>query len=181
MAAGLLHTKNDKEVGWDEIQESQKELNGHTSMLIKCFKSGAYWKHGERVSETVMRNGQSLCPLTLLYKDHKRWIPGMGTTPPTRPVAGGHLGLNMQLSEIVSDLLDPIVATYKGGKEIISTEDMLARVVILNEMSASWSRRSFWRGLICGEYRACQLCEGTEEYVWDEEDPELYVCEEWDG
>ena len=43
--------KNDKEVEWAEIQESQKELNGHTSMLIKCFKIGSYWKHGDRVRE----------------------------------------------------------------------------------------------------------------------------------
>ena len=66
----------------------------------------------------MMGEGQSVCPLTLLYKDHKGWDASMGTTPPTRPVAGGHLGINMQISEIVSDLLDPVVATYRGDKEI---------------------------------------------------------------
>ena len=179
--AGLSHMKNDKEVGWGEIQESQKELNGHTSMLIKCFKIGSYWKHGDRVRETMMGNGQAMCPLSLLYKDHKGWVPGMGSTPPTRPVAGGHLGLNMQLSEIVSDLLDPVVATYKGGKEIISTEDMVARVVLVNGESEHWSRRSFWRGMIWEEYRACDVCEGVDGYKWNEDDPELCSCEEWDG
>ena len=117
MEAGQVHSRNDKEVEWREVQESQKELNGHTSMLIKCFKIGAYWKHGDRVRETMMGNGQALCPLTLLYKDHKGWDASMGTTPPTRPVAGGHLGINMQISEIVSDLLDPVVATYRGGEK----------------------------------------------------------------
>ena len=54
MRAGLKHTKNDKEVEWEEIRESQKELNGHTSMLIKSFRIGAYWGHGDRVRETMM-------------------------------------------------------------------------------------------------------------------------------
>merc|ERR1711942_341518 len=62
-------------------------LNGHTSMLIKCFKIGAYWKHGDRVRETMMGEGQAVCPLSLLYKDHKGWSASMGSPPPTRPVA----------------------------------------------------------------------------------------------
>ena len=82
LGAGMKHTKNDKEVGWEEIRESQKEQNGHTSMLIKCFRIGAYWKHRDRVRETMMGEGQSVCPLTLLYKDHKGWDASMGTTPP---------------------------------------------------------------------------------------------------
>ena len=38
--------------------------------------------------------------------------------PPTRPVVGGHSGVNIHLSEIVSDVLDPVVGTYMGGMEI---------------------------------------------------------------
>ena len=86
-------------------------------MLIKCFKIGAYWDHGYRVRETMMGNNQALCPLSLLYKDHKGWSPSKGTVPSTRPVAGGHLGINLHISEIVSDLLDPVVAQYEGGRE----------------------------------------------------------------
>ena len=32
-----------------------------------------------------------------------------------------------------------------------------------------------------GEYRACQVCEGAEEYTWDEEMPEICQCEDMDG
>ena len=121
MEAGLGHAKNDKVVTWKEVKESQHELNGHMSMLIKCFRIGAYWDHGWRVKETMMGNNQALCPLSLLYKDHKGWSPGKGTVPPTRPAAGGHLGINLHISEILSDLLDPVVAQYEGGREVIST------------------------------------------------------------
>ena len=181
MEAGLGHAKNDKVVTWKEVKESQHELNGHVSMLIKCFRIGAYWDHGWRVRETMMGNNQALCPLSLLYKDHKGWSPGKGTVPPTRPVAGGHLGINMHISEIVSDLLDPVVAQYEGGKEVISTEDMVARLEISNEGNTGWSSTSFWRGLCEGEYRACMTCAGTEGCIWDDENPELCTCVELDG
>ena len=181
MEAGMVHTRNDKEVGWEEVRDSQKELNGHTSMLIKSFRIGGYWKHGDRVRETMMGEGQAVCPLSLLYKDHKGWDASKGPTPPTRPVAGGHIGINMHISEIVSDLLDPVVAVYRGGREIISTEDLLARVVLMNELQEGWSCRSFWRNLTCEEYRSCMVCDGEDEYCWDDDAPELCRCEEMDG
>ena len=48
-------------------------------------------------------------------------------------MVGGHLGINLHISEIVSDLLDPVVMVFKEGREVISTEDMVARLEILNE------------------------------------------------
>ena len=47
--SGLLHTKNDSLVGWEENKSSQRELNGHVSMLIKIFKIGSHWNHELRV------------------------------------------------------------------------------------------------------------------------------------
>ena len=38
----------------------------------------------------------------------------MGTVP---PVAGGHLGMNLHLSEVVSDLIEPLVDMYKDGRK----------------------------------------------------------------
>ena len=181
LKAGLSHTKNDKEVTWSEVRESQRELNGHVSMLVKTFKIGSHWKHGFRVRETMMGENQSVCPLSLLYKDHKGWSPSKGTVPPTRPVAGGHLGINLHISEIVSDLLDPVVALHEGGKEVISTEDMLAQLEIKNDEKRDWSSTSYWAGMRVEEYRACEECVGEEDYVWRDESPELCGCECNDG
>ena len=179
--AGMMHTTRDVQVGWREVRDSQRELNGHVSMLIKIFKIGSYWKHEMRIRETMMGEGQAVCPLSLLYKDHKGWSPEMGTIPPTRPVAGGHLGINMHISEIVSDILDPIIGEHVGGREILSTEDMIARIEILNELHRGWSRVSYWRNMVLGEYRSCMECDGTDLYEWDDEDLELCVCDEYDG
>ena len=83
MEAGLKHTLKDKLVGWQEIKDSQKELNGHVSMLIKSFRIGSRWDHGARVRETTMGEGLSICPMSLLFKDHKGW------DSPTYETCGG--------------------------------------------------------------------------------------------
>ena len=49
--AGLSHMKEDKQVGCDDLRTAQREINGHTSMLIKIFKIGSNWDHGQRVRE----------------------------------------------------------------------------------------------------------------------------------
>ena len=95
LQAGLKHTYKDKEVGWDQIKESQKELNSHVSMLVKFLKMGS------RIRETMMGEGLSTCPLSLLFKDHKGWSAESGTVPPTRPALGGHVGMNRHISEVV--------------------------------------------------------------------------------
>ena len=99
------------EVGWGVVKDSQKELNGHVSMILKIFKVGKYWDHSQRIRETTMGEGLSIGPLSLLFKDHKGWSPTEGTAPPTRPVVGGHLGVNLHISELVSEIIDPVVTT----------------------------------------------------------------------
>ena len=45
--SGLAHTRKDNEVNLVDVKEAQKELNGHISMLIKTFKIGSNWGHGD--------------------------------------------------------------------------------------------------------------------------------------
>ena len=66
--AGMKHTVEDMEVTWDQIKESQRELNGHVSMVIKIFKIGSFWKHELRIRESMIGEGQSICPLSLLLR-----------------------------------------------------------------------------------------------------------------
>ena len=147
-------------------------------MMMKVFKIGKYWDHGPRIRETIMGESLSICPLSLLFKDHKGWTAGSGTVPPTRPVVGGHMGINLHLSELVSDILDPVVGHYEGGMEVISTEDLIARMEMLNTRNKGWTSTSFWGGLTTDEYRACQDCIGTDDYCWDEDDPETCACDD---
>ena len=174
--AGLSHVKKDQEVGWAELRQAQKELNGHTSMLIKIFKIGSDWNHGQRVRESMLGNSLEVCPVHLLFKDHKGWSEDKGGVPPTRHVAGGDRGMNLHISEIVSDILEPMVGRVEGGQEIISTEDGLSTFEDINVEMEGWSSTSWWDGLQYKEMVACGKCEESEGYTWTEDKPDLCRC-----
>ena len=161
--AGKSHIGNDEEVGWDVIKKSQSEINGHVSMLIKTFRIGETWGQTDRVRESMLGEGLSVCPVGLLYKDHKNWKKESGKLPPTRHVAGGHVGLNLHLSEIVSDILEPLAENLVDGVEVISTEDLLALVEELNLSMKGWNSLSWWAGWEEDGYVVCDKCEGDTE------------------
>ena len=122
--AGRKHTRGDVVVEWEE---SQKELNGHVAMILKIFRVGEKWGHVSRIREFMLGNGLTVCPITLLYKDHQGWEKSQGIIVlPTRHVAGGHVGMNLHLCELVSDITEPLAYTIEGGAEVISTEDLIA-------------------------------------------------------
>ena len=79
--AGLSHSQGDREVKWEEIKTAQREINGHVAMLIKIFNIGKNWDHVERVRETMMGNSMGVCPIQLLFKDHKNGSHKMGRSP----------------------------------------------------------------------------------------------------
>ena len=174
--AGRSHIKQDKEVGWEDMKLAQRELNGHIAMAIKIFKIGSNWGHEARVRETMMGESLESCPVHLLYKDHKGWSQDKGGVPPTRSVAGGNRGINLHLSEIVSDVLEPMVGRVTGGYEVISTEDTLARLEDVSESMRDWTPSSWWEGRVFEGWTACSKCVSLADYVWNEDKPSLCRC-----
>ena len=148
------------------------------SMLTKVFKLGQNWDQVERVRETVINGSHTVCPMYLLYKDHKGWKWEDGGVPPTRPIASGNQGMNMHLSEIISEIVEPLVDEFEGGFETISTEDMQARFIGLNEVNEDWTTKKWWRGKTDedGHFMACNLCEDDPKYEYNVSQPELCRC-----
>ena len=93
-------------------------------MLMKVFRLGADWQHEERNRETKINKTPALY---FLVKDHKQYDPARGP-PPTRPVAAAINGMNVHLSEIISDVLEPVAAARDDSAEVISTDDLLSKV-----------------------------------------------------
>ena len=67
----------------------------------------------------------------LLVKDHKLWSEEQGEPIPSRPVLSGNNCLNMHLSEIMSELLEPISISMSSA-EITSTEELTQKFNSLN-------------------------------------------------
>ena len=142
LRAGEIHTKKDEEVGNSMITKIQNELNGNLSMMIKFCKMGKNWNHGDRMRATMINQSGNICPMYLTYKDHKGWKGDDGSPPPTRPIAGGNTGMNLHISEALSEMIEPIVDAHEGNNEVISTEDFKARMEIINETNKGWSKWS---------------------------------------
>ena len=66
-----------------------------------------------------------------MLKDHKVITPGQ--LPKTRPIVSSGAGMNCQLSNILSELLEPIAEMSTNSKEVISSEDLLSRVDKINK------------------------------------------------
>ena len=171
--AGSAHTKKDEEVTPEIVRSTQAELNGNVSMLIKFFKLGAEWGQSDRMRETMLNSSLSLCPMYLLYKDHKGWTWEKGPVPPTRPVASGNRGMNIHLSEIISEVLEPVADEMDGKNEVISTEDMVAKLLEVDRSLMNWNEVEWWRGVVYDGFEACLVCRGDEKYVLDTNNPEL--------
>ena len=108
-------------------------------MLIKILLIGKNWRHEDRHREAKINHSLSVCPLYLLFKDHKGWSGHMGGPPPTRGIASASSGQNSHLSEIVSLFIEPVVNAMKGGMEQISTPDTLSKIDEVNAKTKSQS------------------------------------------
>ena len=170
MRAGSKHTGKDEKVEMSVVTKTQNELNGNMSMAIKFFRIGHLWKHGERVRSTMINNSLAICPMYLTYKDHKGWTGEDKSPPPTRPIAGGNSGMNIHISEVLSEIIEPVVDAYEGGQEIISTEDCKARIEILNGKNEDWDKWKWWDGVRTEDkkYECCIVC--TRKFGDDKDD-----------
>ena len=70
--------------------------------------------------------------MALLVKDHKTWRLDSDTPVPSRPVVSGNRGINTHLSELISEILEPMVLEMGGG-EVASTEEALHAIDEVNK------------------------------------------------
>ena len=112
---GMLHTDKDVEVDLAFLQENQRRIICYISMLCKIFKIGEAHKHKDRVRSLKITLSLSIAPMFLLFKDHKGWSLETGKPLPSRPVVSAGSGQKDRLSEIISNLLEPVVKTWSGG------------------------------------------------------------------
>ena len=84
--------------------------------------------------------------------------------------------MNLHMSEILSDILEPIVENIPGGEEVISTEDFLARIDELNLKFKGWNKNSWWENIMEGDFQCCGKCDGDELRPFNIDEPEWCSC-----
>ena len=95
--AGSKHVKGDQEVDIEYVNQNQRILNAHCSMWLRIFLVGKNWGHQDRHREAKIHHSLSVCPLYLMFKDHKGWAPDKGPMP-TRGICAANTGMNCHLS-----------------------------------------------------------------------------------
>ena len=69
--------------------------------------------------------------MKLLLKDHKPAVnDGLHKT---RPVVGANKGMNVPLSDILSDILEPVARGLNINDEVVSSENMMYHLEELNK------------------------------------------------
>ena len=129
---GSVHTDKDREIQCEEIRDTQRRLNGHTSSWIKISGMGENWNHTERIRETCINWSYCVAPMHLLYKDHKERREG--EVLKSRPVVSSCSGMGIHLNNILSEFVEPIADNVEGKIEVISAEDMLNKIDRLNKL-----------------------------------------------
>ena len=86
----------------------------------------------ERMLKNIQDHGAEIPEMVLLMKDHKSWSEDSGEVIPSRPVVSGRVGLNSHLSEILSEILEPVSLNMKST-EVSSTEEALHKITKLNQ------------------------------------------------
>ena len=138
LAAGFEHTKKDQEINWQTVKSLQRQVNNHMWWLIRIVNYGKN-KEMDRMQRNTQNNTLEVPEMVLLVKDHKKWSEDNGTPVPSRPVVSGSKGINTHMSELVSEILEPIVKEMNAG-EVCSTEETLSKFDQINSMLDNGNR-----------------------------------------
>ena len=129
--SGKEHTKKDKKITWRDVGHLQTKVNNHVWWIAQILQYSES-KDSKRMLKNLVNHSLEVPDMALLIKDHKPWQESSGTPVPSRPVVSGNKGVNTHLSEIIAELLEPLVFKLGGG-EVSSTEEALYLIDDLNK------------------------------------------------
>ena len=122
---GMKKIERDKKMNRQEIKKNEERINAHTRMILKVLNAGETHNHYKRIADSKIVHSETSAPMYYMFKDHKKdggW----------RPVVSGCTSNTLGLSNLLSDLVDSICGSVSDPYEVISSDDMLARVEAFN-------------------------------------------------
>jgi len=103
----------------------ERRLNEHTRMWTKILNAGEHHGHHSRIANSKMVSSEVSANKYFLYKDHKK-------EGGYRPVVSGCTSNTLGLSNMLSDVVESLCMSVEEPFEIISAEDLLARIDVFN-------------------------------------------------
>ena len=105
-----------------EFCKTERSLNYHLKFWTKMLKSGANHNHQKRILDSKICSSENAAPKYFMFKDHK--VEGGW-----RPAVGGCSSGTLGLSNILSEVVEAVCVATENLFEVISSEDMLSRVI----------------------------------------------------
>ena len=169
--AGNVHTQKDEEISWKDIKYMQNQINAHIWWATRILGNSEN-TDPDRMGRNITELGYQVPEMFLLVKDHKSWSGDAESAIPTRPVLSGNNCINTHLSELVSELIEPISMRLQGA-EINSTEEALNKITSLNmniRNKGNWLPESSVIGPM-GEFRSGNKLEAQPETSYEDLQP----------
>ena len=117
--------KEDKRIKREELRITEKRINEHTKMWTKIINAGEAHGHNSRIKNSKMIESEIAASRYFMYKDHK-------SKGGYRPVVSGCCSNTLGLSGILSDMVESLCMAVDDPFEVISSEDLLARISEFN-------------------------------------------------
>ena len=122
---GAVHTSKDKLISQRDVVEIEKQLNGHSTFWCKMWRIGDAHGHRGRIIDSKVCRSIKVASMYVMVKDHKE-------DGSSRPVVTGCTSNTRGLSNTVSDFLESVANSIPDAYEVISSEDLLARIEAAN-------------------------------------------------
>ena len=163
---GEVHTKEDREVSRQELQDMEEYINGHSRAWAQIWQSGEDHNHLGRIMASKTQRSENIADLYLMFKDHK-----VGNK--TRPTATGHTSNTLGMSNAVAEVMEAVSSSEPERYNKISSEDMLANMYRYNKEVEihikEWQRIRISK-LKCKKCNIMEYidCPDTEEHPWEQ-------------
>jgi hypothetical protein len=132
---GPKHTSKDKIIERGEIRNIETILKCHCRAWCKMWRSGKNHGHTARIMTSKTTTSNNVASMWLALKDHKEGGKSRG-------IVTGCNSNSKGLSNSVSDVLEAVANSEESPYEVVSGEDMLARVHEANKRNSA--RRENW-------------------------------------
>ena len=136
------HLENCEEITWEQKQERERFLNGHSLSMMRVFKMCEISRDPDRVKQ-AMHNNMGHVPVARgVDKTHKDGIDE-SVGPKLRMIVAANEAPNSQLSENLCDILKPLAEIMNNEKKtkLTSTEELLAEFDELNKRRQNAAHR----------------------------------------
>ena len=129
--SGTVHTQKDQKISWNEVKYLKNQVNAHMSWFSRILN---YAKNTdpERMAGNLTVGDMDIPEMNILVKDHKSWSEKSQKPVPSRPVVSGNCCINTHLSELLSEIVEPIAMECQGS-EVQSSEEVLNLIDNVNE------------------------------------------------